>query len=386
MSRRTPQGDANFGSDSFLDIVANIVGILIILIVIAGVRMSQAPVTVAENQPASPLQPEIIDTDLIAFPPKVEPDPPISEAPALLLTQQDPEPKQIVPQQPRIIYQEPSQELLREVQRMEAELSSLDQVMQSRKIGAQELLLQKQVISGKVQALVSQLDQRSDTIEERYDKLLGLVKSKKETQRELERVVAQSRQVSAPRNEVKQLKHRLTPVSQLVTDKEWHFLLSKNKVSYVPINELLDDLKDQVMKRGKWLAKYREHHGKVGPIRGYTMKYVVERQVLSTMDQLRSGGSRGFRVGVTKWEIDRDDDVREENEEKALQIQSRFYQALTDIGAGSTLTFWVYPDSFELYRSLQKHAHSLGYQVAGRPLPFGVPIAGSPQGTRSAGQ
>lgn len=386
MSRRIPQGEANFGSDSFLDIVANIVGILIILIVIAGVRMSQAPVTMTENQPLSPPQPEIIDTDLVAFLPKIEADPPIKEAPGLLLTQQAPEPKQIVPQQPRIIYKEPSAELLSEVRRMEAELSELDQVMQSRKIGAQELLFQKQTVSGKVQSLVSQLEQKSDTLEERYEKLLGLVTSKEETQRELERVVAQSRQVSVPRDEVKQLKHRLTPVSQLVTDKEWHFLLSENKVSYVPINELLDDLRDQVLKRGNWLAKYREHHGKVGPIRGYTMKYVVERQVLSAIDQLRNGGSRGFRVGVTKWEIDRDDDVREENEEVALQVQSRFYQALTDIGTGSTLTFWVYPDSFELYRALQKHAHSLGYQVAGRPLPFGVPIAGSPQGTRSAGQ
>jgi len=90
--------------------------------------------------------------------------------------------------------------------------------------------------------------------------------------------------------------------------------------------------------------------------------------------------------GVTKWEIDRSDDAYAENQEMALQVQSRFYQALSGIGTGSTITLWVYPDSFELYRSLQKHAHSLGYQVAGRPLPFGVPIAGSPAGTRSAGQ
>ena len=52
MSRRATQGETGFGSDSFLDIVANIVGILIILIVIAGIKMSQAPVMVAENQEA----------------------------------------------------------------------------------------------------------------------------------------------------------------------------------------------------------------------------------------------------------------------------------------------------------------------------------------------
>lgn len=386
MSRRAPQGEVGFGSDSFLDIVANIVGILIILIVIAGVRMSQAPVTVAENQPENPPQPQVIDIDLAAFPPEMETDPPIREAPALVLREPDPEPKPILPQKPRIIYQHPSQELLGKVQNLESELSSLDQVMQSRETGAQELLLQKQAISGQVQTLVSQIDQKSDRLEQDYQQLLSLVDSKRETQKKLERIVAQVRQVSAPREQVKELKHRLTPVSKVVTDKEWHFLLSENKVSYVPINELLADLKDQVMKRGSWLAKYREHHGSVGPIRGYTMKYVVERQALSAMDQLRNGGSGGFRVGVTKWEIDRSDDAYGENQEMALQVQSRFYQALSGIGTGSTITLWVYPDSFELYRTLQKHAHSLGYQVAGRPLPFGVPIAGSPAGTRSAGQ
>ncbi|MFH1300924.1 MAG: hypothetical protein ABIK07_07655 [Planctomycetota bacterium] len=386
MGRRATQGEVGFGSDSFLDIVANIVGILIILIVIAGVRMSQAPVTVVDTQPANPPQPQVIDVDLAAFPPKIEVDPPIRKAPALVRSLPEPEPKPILPKQPRIIYQQPSQELLGEVQKLESELTSLDQAMRSRETGAQELLQQKQAISGEVQTLASQIDQKSDRLELHYQQLLSLVDSKQEAQKELERVVAQARQVAAPREQVKELKHRLTPVSQLVTDREWHFLLSENKVSYVPINELLADLRDQVMKRGSWLAKYREHHGSVGPIRGYTMKYVVERQALSAIDQLRNGGSGGFRVGVTKWEIEADADVQSESQETALQIQSQFYQALADIGTGSTLTLWVYPDSFELYRSLQKHAHSLGYQVAGRPLPFGVPIAGSPAGTRSAGQ
>lgn len=383
MSRRTPQGEAGFGSDSFLDIVANIVGILIILIVIAGVRMSQAPVTIVENIPMDPVQPDVIDTDLQTFLPQIEPEPAAQEPPALLLTQQ---PAQREPQKPKVIYQHASPELLSELQTLESELIQLDQVMQSRKVGEQELLKQKQSVNGEVQNLVSQITRKSDKLEQDYSQLLGLVKETKDTKKELERVVAQVRKVSAPQEQVKQLKHRLTPVSQLVTDKEWHFLLSENRVSYVPINELLADLKDQVMKRGSWLAKYREHHGNVGPIRGYSMNYVVERQALSALDQLRSGGAGGFRVGVTKWEIDQSDDVRGEDLETALEIQSRFYRALTDIGPGSTLTFWVYPDSFELYRSLQKHAHSLGYQVAGRPLPFGVPIAGSPAGTRSAGQ
>ncbi|MFK7779444.1 MAG: hypothetical protein QM501_15170 [Gimesia sp.] len=382
MSRRSQSGEVGFSSDSFLDIIANIVGILIILIVIAGVRMSQAPVV--DNQSTKVRQPEIIDADLAVFPPPIETELPIPEASALTLTQ--PEPKPFVPQKPKIIYQQPSPELLEELKQLELELVQIDQVMQRREAGTQELLLQKQAVSGELQSLASQINLKNKLLDQQSHQLLSLVDSKQELQKELARVVSQLRLVSVPRPQVKELRHRLTPVSQLVTDKEWHFLLSEKKVSYVPIHELLADLKDQVMKRGRWLAKYREHHGSVGPIRGYTMQYVVERQVLSAMEQLSNGGNGGFRVGVTKWEIDSADDVPSETQENALQVQSQFFQTLNNIGPGSTLTFWVYPDSFELYRSLQKHAHSLGYQVAGRPLPFGVPIAGSPAGTRSAGQ
>ncbi|MBR9804758.1 hypothetical protein GYB59_25025, partial [bacterium] len=63
MARRRRNSETlESGSDSFLDIVANIVGILIILIVIAGVRLSQsAP---EENIPVVVYGPEISETQL----------------------------------------------------------------------------------------------------------------------------------------------------------------------------------------------------------------------------------------------------------------------------------------------------------------------------------
>ena len=41
MRGRVGRGDPDFGSDSFLDIIANLVGILVILIVLAGLRAAQ---------------------------------------------------------------------------------------------------------------------------------------------------------------------------------------------------------------------------------------------------------------------------------------------------------------------------------------------------------
>ncbi len=46
MSRR-PSSEIQFGSDSFLDVVCNIVAILIILVVIAGVRVGRGAIVAA---------------------------------------------------------------------------------------------------------------------------------------------------------------------------------------------------------------------------------------------------------------------------------------------------------------------------------------------------
>src|SRR4051812_7683947 len=81
MARRKHSGEVNIGSDSFLDVIANIVGILIILIVIAGVRVSRAPVLkkLSSVDAAAP-SPELVSPAIVSTPitsePEVEPEEP----------------------------------------------------------------------------------------------------------------------------------------------------------------------------------------------------------------------------------------------------------------------------------------------------------------------
>ena len=65
MSRRRGTSQQAVGDDSFLDIVANIVGILIILIVVAGVRASRAPVELSEVS-NGPDEPDPPPTEVVA--------------------------------------------------------------------------------------------------------------------------------------------------------------------------------------------------------------------------------------------------------------------------------------------------------------------------------
>ena len=48
MGRRSERPELEFGSDSFLDVICNIVGILIILIVVVAVKVERQPIAQAE--------------------------------------------------------------------------------------------------------------------------------------------------------------------------------------------------------------------------------------------------------------------------------------------------------------------------------------------------
>ena len=52
----------------------------------------------------------------------------------------------------------------------------------------------------------------------------------------------------------------------------------------------------------------------------------------------------------------------------------------------AAVTFWVYPDSFPMYRQLRDYLYERDLVVAGRPLPDGSQIASSRHGTVSRGQ
>ena len=72
---------------------------------------------------------------------------------------------------------------------------------------------------------------------------------------------------------------------------------------------------------------------------------------------------------------------------EALQPGSEFRSRLASHKPQqTTVTIWVYPDSFDQFRALKAELFKLGYLTAGRPLPDGHPIGGSPDGSRSSAE
>jgi hypothetical protein len=184
---------------------------------------------------------------------------------------------------------------------------------------------------------------------------------------------------------LQQIEHRITPIGKEITGHELHFQVLHNRVAVIPLEKLIERLKDQVERRKDWLAKSQRHMGQVGPLDGFAMNYVVERDNMSVVDELRYGQGM-YRISVSSWQIEPQRDLVSEPAAAAIQPGSRFYAALLEAGEGAALTFWVYPDSFGAFGELKKFCHTQNFLVAGRPLPDGQPISGSPAGARSAGQ
>jgi hypothetical protein len=362
MPRRRRNGGFSLDSDSFLDIVANIVGILIILIVVVGVRVGQ-----------SAAAPKAVEPVAAVVAPRPAVQPVVAPRPVFLR-----EPAPVAPAAP-----EPSPELLASIDRA---------IRDTERLRAEQLTLQAE--AGRLDAEIVALTAEAGTIAEEHVSLSGRLSAAEEAGRVL---VAQldelrstldglGRQISdVPVEQVTVLRHRLNPIGREVRGRELHFRIAGGRIARVPIEELVERLKPQLERQKDWIAKYNRHQGRVGPLEGFTMEYVAERSRLGVVEELRLGAQM-MRIVVAGWKVVPEPNLVTESADEALRGDSRFLSVLRLAPPDTTLTFWVYPDSFEAYRRLQEFAHAEGFSVAARPLPHGVPIAGSPQGSRSSSQ
>jgi hypothetical protein len=336
MSKKPPPAEATegFGSDSFLDVVANMVGILIILIMVAGLRARDAVVA------------------------KVETPAPVVEESVTLKTQ--------------------ASQLKADVEKV------FDQAKELSALAAQREE-ERNLLALMAAAKKADLDERKATLasaeREGFD-LQQAAERERIRLAHLERDLADS--VEQPK-EVVQIKMYPTPLGRTVYGRESHFQLKDNRITYVPIDELVDLVKDEVQRkihRARDLDQFTET---VGPIGNFRLRYVIERVSLPAGSG--PGGAAGTFIGVTQLTFLPVQTQLGETLEEALRPQSDFQRALADLDARRvTITFWTYPDSFTMYRTLREKLYQRGYAIAGRPLQHGQPISGSPFGSKSSAQ
>ena len=398
MSRRKQSPEQEFGSDSFLDVIANIVGILIILIVVVGMKVARQPQTTTTDGPDTPVAVMPDDAD----------DAKDQENMLNLRNEQ-----LFLSRITELSnMQQQALQLEQQLETMLTNTATLKGTI-AEESGDRELLrLQLAAIRQKAERTHDRLDdaeKHHDQLKARLTVLRGQIDENNKLLIEASQVNAaalsqselldqaikvtgfetlQLREVinnaRRPAANANRLRHRLSPVGQKVEQGELHFRVAENRISYVPLEELVDRLKNQLQSRRSIVMRMPRYEGVIGPVSGYRMNYVVEREQLSPLESLQYTG--GYRVGVSRWTIEPDTTIQTESIADAIRPGSRFRQKIEVAPPDSAVTVWIYPDSFGSFAPLREVAHGLQLQVAARPLPVDVLITGSPGGSQSTAQ
>ena len=374
MRRQTHAADPGFGSDSFLDVLSNVVGILIILIVMAGMQLSRTPI-LQGTASGSPEQADASQSPAVAV---AE----LSEE-SLVAADEDPADNQ----DPFPVAEEIPDDVESAVRTLTAERD--------------ELLRQQSEVDQRMEGLANSEGQLGGELSRRSQEMgtrtTRITAERRQFRKIQDEVAGQRRRLTAILAEfetaeqevpnVNTSRHRLAPVSQEVTGEELHFRLAGGRVSIVPLQELLERVKQQVERRRELAATRGGYKGTVGPIDGYSLEFVIEVRRMSPQEERTHGLREGYSLELSRCVVIPDPSLQGETVEEALRRGSRFAMALRTASSGAALTFWTYPDSFAVYRQLSEAAHAEGFLVAARPMPFGQNIIGDRRlGTRSAAQ
>jgi hypothetical protein len=337
MSARRRPTETEAGSDSFLDVVANLVGVLIILVMVVGTQAKNAMM----GAPAKPSDAEAPAPDLAAAAGNVA-----------------------AVQQEILDLRQKSQREAFEVSLRRQERDQL-QLM--------------------VTAAAAEIDQAKSRLsaEDRH----GLEASTRLSAafKELADLDDALAGLSANEKPVEVVKHYPTPIAKTVFGKELHFRLQDGKLTYVPFDEFVTRLKDDAPKQMWKLKETDRITESIGPLQGFRMKYTLKREIVAV--QVSGGVAKGERAALEHFVLIPVSDNLGEPVEQALGATSDFRSLIAQYNPRQfTVTLWVYPDSFQHFRKVREELMKVGFITAGRPMPEGHPIGGSPEGSRSAAQ
>ena len=223
MGRPRPAETTELGTDSFLDVMANMVGILIILVVIVGVRVKDGP------------PPE----------PSASPTPAPVETPAPVV-QQEPPPPEIDLETSQQTLQQLAQQLAQQTQ----QISGLNIDLQTDK--QQASLLEKTVQER--QLLLDQQRNSMQAADRQALELKGRARFAQEKLAELEQQLAEVDRKPKPQVKVENFP---TPISQSTAGEQLHFQVQDGRIAAIPLQALMGEVEQIVRQEAGRLRQQR---------------------------------------------------------------------------------------------------------------------------------
>jgi hypothetical protein len=324
MARHTDD-EPETGNDSFLDVVINIVGILIILVMVVGERAKSA--YLKEESPE-------VHEELLAA------------------------------QSEAVRLENDVHELADRMARVQAEL--------------QAKMLERGQLHTLVTAIEKDLEARRQKLDAEAQARYAIDRDLALARDELARLEGQQAMTEkAADTKTIQIESYPTPIGKTVDGDEMHVQLKHGRLAVLPYDLLMDRLRGELRSAANRMGDQSELVETLGPIEGFRMRYVLQRQPVAY--------GAVFQLAYVAF-LPTSSQLGEPVEE-ALQPGSRFRDALSRHSpARYTITIWTYPDSFAGFAHLKKVLYEMGYAVAARPLPDGTPIGASPNGSKSSAQ
>jgi len=346
------------GEDSFLDVVANVVGVLIILVMVVGVRASQIALEAESEQHVE----DDVSTPLAG--PEASAVTPNSSKLHNELNQAK---RQAIASQRTI------QEMTIRVVRLhrEAELQDQNRI----KLSMHQSLIEKD------------LEQRRSKLDAQRRQEYDVQRKIMVSQLELEELTQEQLALLSAPEQVQEIECVPTPLARAVDGAAIHLRLGKGLVSIVPLEELMAEIGYHANEIRQRLQSRDELVETFGPINGYRMKLTISRQTSSAP----LGGPMVGQIRRTVHEqyaefLPTSDDMGQ-NVEQALMPGSKLHNYLQAHRRQSPpVVVWLYTDSFDEFRLLKRALWEMGFSLATRPLPPGVSIAASSHGTKAAAQ
>ncbi|HOM16475.1 MAG TPA: hypothetical protein PK777_02970 [Thermoguttaceae bacterium] len=326
------------GQDSFLDVLTNLVGILVILVMLVGVRAAKAPVP---QEGLTPEEQKALD-DLAA-------------------------------EQVRV------QSLRSDVLRLADQINQVQEAIAVRN-------RERVMLATAAAAARQELEAQRAALDDKGRRQFELRHALSEAQAELDHWTKVLQQPITPTEHVEVIHHQPTPLSRTVDEHEAHFQLRRGRIVHVPMRQIVEAVAADAQSKQDKLRQLSEISEIIGPVGGFRVKYEFEKKEVMLSGPNRTGAVatvaalRYLMLLPVRAEMG-------ETIDEALGPNSEFRRALGQFPPRrSTVTIWTYPDSFLEFRRLKEALAQEGYATAARPLPEGAPISASPAGSKSAAE
>jgi hypothetical protein len=240
-------------------------------------------------------------------------------------------------------------------------------------VALQQRAGERNVLATMVSAGEQQIAQRRQQLDTQTRGQFDLLQSIRDAQTQLNHLYEIKAAAEVDASAPTQVESYPTPLSRAVVGEEVHFQLRNQRIVYVPMAELVEKFKEDLASHSYHLADEDELSHTVGPVEGFSMRWTARhKERVRLVFELIPESPRP--MGETIGEA-----LATPNSQFRLRLDGRK-------PGQTTVTIWVYPDSFAQFRHIKKGLFEMGFATAGRPLPENQFITGSNDGTRSSAE